>query len=283
MHSMAKLDDLSSLVAHFALRQMNGSLSAYGELRKFGVMFCPACSEDTRMHVSLHVRDGVLLDLIGITVRKMNAPTGTTASLDTSPRYRGQSRARQQEAPHRTSSPSFMTYACSICDMRFVALIYMSPVGEELAIFPSSSGGLSTPHTPESVAYFLDEAYRCRCAGAHGASLTMFRAALHQLLTEVGFSGKLVRMIEVLEKQIKSGTPPAWADHLNVEELKVIKELGDGFMHANEAERLAALQASDTLEVQETFKHLIAEIYEKPLEQAEMERVLNATLGKLKS
>ena len=51
-----------------------------------------------------------------------------------------------------TDLPILAILCCGQCDTRFTAVAYDGPGGPALAVLPSTSGGLTTPHTPPSVA-----------------------------------------------------------------------------------------------------------------------------------
>ena len=57
------------------------------------------------------------------------------------------------------------------CDTEFTAVIHRGPTGPALAMLPSCFGGLTTPHTPDSVKYYLDQAQRCQSVGASSAAI----------------------------------------------------------------------------------------------------------------
>jgi hypothetical protein len=86
-----------------------------------------------------------------------------------------------------TAPPVLASLTCVQCDTLFTAVLYKSPEGKGLAILPSTYGGLTTPHAPKGVAYYLDQAQRSQSVGANSAAVAMFRAALDYLLFEQGF------------------------------------------------------------------------------------------------
>lgn len=86
--------------------------------------------------------------------------------------------------------PSLYSYSCLQCDISFTAVIYCAPEGKPaLAIFPLVPGGVSTPHTPEAVGYYLDQAFKSHSVGANSAATAMYRAALEPCFS----SGVLTR------------------------------------------------------------------------------------------
>ena len=136
---------------------------------------------------------------------------------------------------HWTEPPVLATLTCVQCDTIFTAVLYQSPEGKGLAILPSTYGGLTTPHTPAGVAYYLDQAQRSQSVGANSAAVAMFRAALDHLLFEQGFKkGMCGQKLAELEGAVKAGAAPKWANELDAEFLTVMKQLGDGAIHPND-------------------------------------------------
>ena len=102
-------------------------------------------------------------------------------------------------------APMLVTMTCVQCDTLFTGLVYVGPDGKNLAVLPSTYGGLTTPHTPTGVAYYLDQAQRSRSVGANSAAVTMFRAAFDHLLFEQGFQkGMCGQKLAELEASCKS-------------------------------------------------------------------------------
>ncbi len=83
--------------------------------------------------------------------------------------------------------------------------------------------------TLQRMYYYLDEAYKAQCGGATSAAIVMYRAALEQLLTEQGFAvDNCAKKIQALE-----ANAPRWADNIEPEILKVVKDLGNDAIHVN--------------------------------------------------
>lgn len=157
---------------------------------------------------------------------------------------------------------------CVQCDATYTMLKYPGPAGPSLASLPgTTSGGLSTPHTVEPVAYYLDQAHRARSLGANSAAAAMFRAALEQLLFNQGYqSGMLDGKIKALEAAIANGSAPVWARDLDTEYLRVIKELGNGAIHTNggDIKKQANIDSEMMAAVEATFAGLLQLVYEIP-------------------
>jgi len=228
-------------------------------LGKIGTMYCPTCSEYCGMKVTPLFFHGTI----------------------------GQTLLKHQHAPHepmpdQNSVPSLFRYECVNCPTLFWVLLYYGNSAPRLAIFPSKSGGISTKLTPPDVSYYVDQAYKAQMVSAYSAAMGMYRAALEKLLQEHGFTGKLPAMFAQLESNKKSGNAPKWAHRLNIEALKLTKEIADSQMHANEIEQLKALSPHFMNQVQANFIYLLHVVYEEePRQQATKSR-LNEVLKKAK-
>ncbi len=252
-----KLNDYEQLIGAIA---DNADTRIKGSLR-LGVIYCHHCGEDCPMDVAIY-------------------EFGTTMA------YELMQKELKKPAEELTedAEPAIFSYRCVNCDTRFAVLLYMSFKGPELAIFPNSFGGLSTPSTPPEVAFYLDEAYSSQNVGAFSAACSMYRAALHQILEGHGLSGKLNVKIVALEKQITEKTAPKWAYRLNAKVLTVLKKIGDAHMHAGENTKAEILSSEDISNIQGAFRFLLNLIYERPKEElarlARLKEILgNATHG----
>jgi hypothetical protein len=181
-------------------------------------------------------------------------------------------------------TPSLFHLNCVQCDAAFEAVIYRGPQGPALAILPDHYGGLSTPHTPPEVAYYLDQAHRSRSVGANSAAVAMFRSALEFILYKAGYEKKMLGpKIGQLEEAIKDGSAPKWARDLDTNFLKIIKRLGDGGIHPNDGkiEAQAALDTALLIALDVTFAELIFSIYEQEHDKGERLATLTAALDVL--
>jgi hypothetical protein len=179
--------------------------------------------------------------------------------------------------------PLLATMTCVQCDTLFTALLYQGPSGPALAVLPSTNGGLTTPHTPAGVGYYLDQAQRAHSIGANSAAVAMFRGALEHLLFDQGFkTGMCGKKITDLEAAIKAGTAPKWANELDTEFLTVMKQLGDGSIHPNDGDitKQEVLDSQLIAKVRHTFQLLLFLIYEVPLKKVERLSDLKAAVIK---
>ena len=181
------------------------------------------------------------------------------------------------------TGPALATLHCVQCDTSFTALLYQGPAGLALAVLPSTYGGLTTPHTPVGVAYYLDQAQRAHSVGANSAAITMFRGALEHLLFEQGFKdGMCGKKLADLEKAIAAKTAPKWAYELDTEFLTVMKQLGDGSIHPNDGDvtKQEVLDSELIAQVRHTFQMLLFLVYELPLQKQERLMAMKAAVIK---
>ena len=160
---------------------------------------------------------------------------------------------------------SLFSVKCFHCYSWFYFVCWESQNGPELAVLSSVPGGMTTPNTPQGVAYYLDQAHRARSVGALSAAAAMYRAALDQLLHEQGFTeGTCGRKIRLLEQAKQAGNAPAWARDMPTELLNVIKNLGDGSIHPNDGniDRQKALDLELMKNMDAAFKFLLDIVYE---------------------
>jgi len=163
--------------------------------------------------------------------------------------------------------------------MGFTALVYQGPAGPDLVVLPSQPGGLRTEHTPESVAFYLDQAQRAEAVGARSAAVAMYRGALEHLLFEQGYQqGMLGKKLQQLEDTIQAGTAPRWARELDTDFLAVLKDLGNAAIHPNDGDvaKQATLDRELLAQLKETFVYLLILVYEAP-------RKRDASLAALKT
>ena len=140
-----------------------------------GVLHCSVCGDSRRVHASILLK-----------------PNGSEAE-----------------------PPILAMLKCVQCDTSLTAVLYSGPEGLGLAVLPSTYGGLTTPHTPLGVSYYLDQAQRAKAVGANSSAVAMFRGALEHVLFEQGFKlGMCGRKLSDLEAAVKAGTAPKWAQEL---------------------------------------------------------------------
>lgn len=161
--------------------------------------------------------------------------------------------------------PALLDYTCVQCVTRYTVLIYQGPTGPALAVLPTVLGGLTTPNTPERVAYYLDQAHKSHCVGANSAAVAMFRAALDHLLFEQGYKkGMTGEKVTALEKGIAAGTAPKWARELDPAFLGVLTKLGAGSIHPNDGDvkKQEVFDNALIAAIKATFAELLDTVYE---------------------
>lgn len=172
----------------------------------------------------------------------------------------------------REDAPLVFRYHCLRCDATFTAIVYEQSGEPNLVVLPAVSGGIRTPHTPDGVAYYLDQAQRARSVGAHSAAAAMYRAALEQLLFEQGSKERtLSRRIDALEKSREAPDAPKWVRDLDSRFMKVLKDLGNAAIHPNDGDvtRQAAFDQECLNDISETFLELLSLVYEREHETRE--------------
>lgn len=191
-----------------------------------------------------------------------------------------------KENGYRPSPPVLYEMTCLQCSTWATVTVYNGPTGVETAIHWPKLAGLSTPNTPDSVAYYLDQAGRCDGAGANSAAAAMYRAALEHLLYEQGYtSGMLHAKIEALVEEIEDGNAPKWARDLDPTYLDTIKQIGNGAIHTNggDVTKQAALDRGVLDALRVTMSELLEVVYERPAKEAERRAKLKAAADHMKA
>lgn len=228
-----------------------------------GRMYCTTCGHSHRMDVAV-----------------LYGPTCEPVEVD------GQPGELKYAVTEDSMAPSLYQFICGECRTRYTALVYPSLNGSSLAVFPYSGGGLSTPRTPKSVAFYLDQAHKAQSVGALSAAVTMYRAALEHILFEQGFKVRMLGpKIAALKKAIEDGNAPAWARDLDIEFVEVLGELGNYSIHPNDGdiEKQRAFDAPLVARVKDALVELLDLVYEVPARRAERLEALRATKAQLKS
>jgi hypothetical protein len=239
------LDELDSLVK---LLDKNPGLYALGkETTQLAAdqLYCPKCGDYRRVYVSV-----------------LNVPTWPRpipGQLKTTP------------TGGRKYMPGLGIYQCVQCSALFTWVIYHSPGGPALAVLPSTYAGITSPNTPKAVSYYLDQAHRSHAVGANSAAVAMYRAALEQLLYEQGYrSGMLHGKITALEAAVSQGTAQKWAEDMDTDLLRIMKDLGNGAIHPNAGDisKQDAFDAQLVRDVTALFGYLLYTVYEVPIRTA---------------
>jgi Domain of unknown function (DUF4145) len=175
--------------------------------------------------------------------------------------------------------------SCVQCRTTATALVYEGPNGPDLVILWSHLGGLRTPHTPDGVAYYLDQAARSESVAARSAAVTMYRAACEQILLEQGFKKRMLGpKLGELEGLMTAGTAPKWASELHAEYLAVLKDLGNAATHAGDGDvsKQDELDTALLADVRIVVERLLESIYEQPLKDAGLLSRLRSKADKVK-
>lgn len=169
-------------------------------------------------------------------------------------------------------APSLFSVICLQCDCESIIVLHERDRALTMLMLPSKGRGVATPHTPDGVAFYLDQAARSHAAGANTAAITMFRSAAEWLLEDQGYKQRMLGpKLSALEADIQNGTARKWATQIDPEFLGVLKTLGNTATHTNNGD-LAKQEALDVglyRAVEETFVEVLDLIYEGPAKTAE--------------
>ncbi|MEK5165993.1 hypothetical protein NYE69_27105 [Paenibacillus sp. FSL R5-0527] len=181
-------------------------------------------------------------------------------------------------------SPSFWKCQCLQCDSISHIIIHSGPNGEELLILPSTFGGLSTPNTPQNVAFYLDQANRSHIMGANSAAMAMYRAAIEHILVGHGYNRRMLgNKIQDLLKDIEENNAPQWAYEFDTDFLKYIKKLGDSAIHANDGNIEQQIHLDNELikNVKSVISFLLFVIYESAHKKQQLLDNLKSTTQRI--
>ncbi len=228
-----------------------------------GNMYCPKCCGERRMSIKwLYSLDSMLQNGRFFITRDLVIENNLCTA----------------EVKNKLIS-SFWTFTCLQCETLFTVAIYEGANGVEMAILPSCTGGVVTPNTPPSVAYYLDQAYRSKSVGANSACISMYRASLEQMLYEQGYKeGMLNKKIQDLEKSKNDVNAKKWVRELDIELLKYIKDLGNGSIHTNDGnvEKQGELDNQLINEIDIVFMALLDMVYEQPIREEERKNLFKS-------
>lgn len=248
---MSEYYELGSLKGLISVIKKNLRNLSYDDFSDTNGLYCPKCGEIRRMKIEC-----------------VYAPDTITSSRHSEVMIDSLMIAKNDIEIARALMPSVFYYQCVQCEMIFTAFIYEGPDGPALAVLPTKRGGLVTPHTPDGVAFYLDQADRAKAVGANSAAIAMFRGALEQLLFEQGYEkGLLKEKIDALITDRGENKAPAWASTLDDGFLTVIKDLGNTSIHPNGGDIKAQAEFDSELisGVMVTFSALLHVIYEAPI------------------
>lgn len=279
-----RVDSLDDLVAYLR----DGHPQTPQSPRRVTTALCPTCRTHRRVTVTGLYKSGDL----GI-------PIATRSYLSGTQRFSGGiPLGDSQKRPSSTSrgfnyaaellpqmTPSLWLFKCNECDALLTALVHAGPREPELAVFCNRLGGLKTEHTPEAVAYYLDQASRAQSVGALSAAVVMYRAALEHLLLGEGYNQPMCGpKVNAVESDRASGTGRAWVRNIDPQVLRFLKQLGDGAVHTNggDVSKQAAIDGELLKAVTAAFAILLREVYERPHEDAAIKAQLAEVAKALK-
>jgi hypothetical protein len=232
------LDNLEEFAAAFVPNYRVFATFPFGTFTA-GDLFCPTCGDPRRMNIK------------PIWAKPFEYPNGPSTP--------------QQFIAYLPNT--LHSLSCVQCSTAFTALVYVGPDGTSLMILPKVYGGAKTAHTPDGIAFYLDQAQRSHSAGACSASVAMYRGALEQLLFQQGYTkGMLGAKINQLLEDVKTGKAPKWALEINIEYLELLKELGNGSIHPNDGDigKQVALDRDLLNNIGIVFHQILYVIYDVP-------------------
>lgn len=268
------IDSLDGLA--WTLFQELKVLSALG-LGIEGDMHCSKCGGSRRMDVQVSYTP-VTWDYVNEALNVAAWAPGNGLDLS-NPRAVG-------EVMGEHLAPSLFRYRCLQCSTTFAAVIYMGATGPDLAVLGTHPGGLTTPHTPPVVAYYLDQAQRARSVGANSAAVAMYRAALEALMFEQGFTPRMLGpKLAELKLRMKNGTAPKWADGLDTEFMDLIGRLGNASIHVDDPDpsKQSAIDQELLVTVNELIQLLLFTVYDAPIMGQNRMNLLRAKLTAMKT
>jgi hypothetical protein len=269
MSKLVPLDDLETL-RDVLSKWKGGDNTTWARVSESGDLHCPICGRRSRMQISL--------------------PFGLYASSSGAERlakhFGGEvftAESYAEAVAERRMLPCLVQMTCLQCKTVVLGVLFLSPSGPALAILPAVNGGESTPHTPASVAYYLDQAYKSHLMGANSAAVGMYRVAMEHMLYDQGYTkGLLKDQTIALEKDIAAGTGPAWTKSIDTADINDIRELGNYVLHTNAGDitKQASIDANLVRVISAVFAGMLQLIYEEPHVIAQRRAMLAAARGK---
>lgn len=164
--------------------------------------------------------------------------------------------------------PLIYELTCLQCKSKAYLVVYKHENEFKSIILYEKAGGCSSKNAPEGVKYYLNQAYQARIVGAQSASMSMYRAAMDFILFDQGYkTGMLGKKIEKLEEDINNKNAPKWAMQIDIDYIKVIKEIGNSSVHPNDGdvEKQKEIDSKLLNIVDIIFSELLDKIYEQPI------------------
>jgi len=167
---------------------------------------------------------------------------------------------------------SFLSYVCTTCEKNGKGLVQQLNGRTVLLNFFAKNSSVASPHCPETVRHYLEQAASCYCTKAYSATLAMFRTALDAVMFDAGYrEGMLGQKIAKLERDITDSKAPKWATEINIEFMKILKNLGNSSLHISKEDITAEKSISDVdiKQAELALSRLLHFVYEKDAEERE--------------
>jgi hypothetical protein len=220
---------------------------AEAEVGEFTGTHCPHCGESRRMR--LVARDD---RCAGLNPREIRS-TGLTLE-----EVQGK---RDPLAYSIGWPPCVFTATCLQCQRALALVVYPGPP-PGLIVLGGAMRGVATQGTPPALAFYLEQAYRARAAGAYTAAAAMYRSALEQFLADQGLDARQ------LNDRIRLATEaaPRWLEHLDDELMHALRELGNVAVHGGEGDpgERDGVYRSLVSDFEQLFAVLLDDVYELP-------------------
>ncbi|MGL5749837.1 MAG: DUF4145 domain-containing protein [Paraclostridium sp.] len=260
----------------------------YSKTDNIGIIYCPSCGSNRKYKFNLECKKSSREDFIS---NKSHTPhmvfNKCKSNLDSPDDFEDfKVYVYVYDEIAKANAPLLITGTCLQCDNTVAILIINEKYESRVIRLYGKGGGVTTKHTPKSVKYYLDEAYKCKSIGAYTAAIAMYRTALENLLYDNGYTkGMLSDKIKEFEKAKQDGNAPLWADYIKGSILDKVRDLGNYAVHTNKGdiEKQEYLQDEGLLIcIDDVFKYILQKIYEESKEQEELFEKLKRTTQKLR-
>lgn len=217
--------------------------------------FCPCCGDDRRMNMIMQTSDNAAY----------NKPLKIGAPYDIN-----KTTVNRKESVSNTSFPIILNLECMQCEKHIIVVIYKFNDELKKVFLYDNYAGAGTPHTPQGIKYYLNQAFLCKSIGAYSASVAMYRSALDWLMELNGYAkGMLGKRIDDMVNDIKSNNTkaPKWIFEIPPEMLDGIKKLGNESIHPNKGDLKIQEKMDLNLihNIDLAFKIILEVAYEHPI------------------
>ncbi len=243
------LDELPNINS---LEEVSKKMDEVQQFRTFGRLWCPYCDRESRF------------EIIPVKVTINESYDGRPRAKSIQNGYDG--RWENLSDKQNRFQGSLFIYKCTTCEKVGRGLVQEINGRFVLLNFFSKNSSVASRNCPESVRYYLEQAASCYSVKAYSATLAMFRTALDAVLYEAGYKDGMVgQKINKLESDIRETKAPKWATDLNIEFMKILKNLGNSSLHISKDDISAekSITDSDIKQCELALSRLLYFVYEK--------------------